>query len=102
MFFSILVARPVSLMCTCLYLFFLHSRVHTMVDDQINTVAANDMSLASILHLLTRFFLLHRCKVFKSMPFPTLLIGSLLLLGAQIPSIYFIGYFALEGPVPIT
>ena len=99
---SITIARLASLLNSLLYLFFLHKRTKSALDDQAQVLAINSQSLPNLLLSLLSLLYTSRLKALSSVVFVVLFLSTTLLLPLYIISIVVIERLFSGLPVPMT
>jgi len=99
---SVTIARLASLLNSLLYLFFLHKRTKSALDDQAQVLAVNSQSLLNFLLSLLSLLYTSRLKALSSVVFFVLFLLTMLLLPLYIVSIFVIERLFSGLPVPMT
>src|SRR5277367_432748 len=100
MLVSVALGRVITIVYTLFHMLFLHKMSRTLVDDQVNTIAANSYNPSVLLWSLFQFGYFTGRRAFRSKVGRALLIIGLLFVAAQAGIIVAIGKLVSNQPTP--
>jgi hypothetical protein len=99
---SVSLGSLASIVNTVIYIFFVHKRRKSILDDQTCVVASNAASPGSLLSSLLSLGYASRLKVGRSTAYKSYTVSTLSLLMVTGAAVYGIGKLFSDGPIPVT
>jgi hypothetical protein len=96
------IARLFSMTYTLTYMYLLHQKTKTVIDDQVNTIAANNTNPTPVLLSLLNLVYSARRRALASRIYYSVFLLGLVFGILQIVSVIMLRYLFVAGPVPIT